>query len=440
MNPALTVVGDQLWQRIGESMAILIRFLVIGFFAASVVAQDLSTPAEKLNDDEIQVVEICNELNKTLREFYSAVNAIEDADELEKYYRERDPSSVYVQKLVDFEKSHRGTHAGLMAVRRLVLLGGNVGLWNNPHYLGRREVLRVLSAYANNEVLPEILRYLSSGKPDVTSEACLREIITQTTVEQNRLFAQYMLARWILELRDDRIFCEQRLNALSAGAELRFPKEKDLLIDTLAVGIPKDRIPVLEKEAETLLSLVANANSTTRQPAVVGADENWHVIRLDQKKMETMPMIREVASGLLFVEQHLRVGMRAPELNVKLVNNSHWSISGNQGKTLIIQFSFKGCGPCEEMYPDLRALAEQYADKLSILTITADPNLADTTEAVETGKITWNVAWDGVRGPIATRWAVEGFPEVYVIAPDGTVAGKSLRDDGLREKIAQLAK
>jgi thiol-disulfide isomerase/thioredoxin len=173
---------------------------------------------------------------------------------------------------------------------------------------------------------------------------------------------------------------------------------------------------------------------------VVGADENWHIIRLDKKKTETMPLIREVASGLLFVERHLRVGKRAPELDVKLVNNTHWSISGNQGKTLIIQFSFKGCGPCEEMYPDLRALAEQYADNLSILTITADPNLADTTEAVETGKITWNVTWDGVRGPIATRWAVEGFPEVYVIAPDGTVAGKSLRDDGLREKIAQLAK
>ena len=92
------------------------------------------------------------------------------------------------------------------------------------------------------------------------------------------------------------------------------------------------------------------------------------------------------------------------------------------------------------MYPDLRALAQQYADKLSILTITADSNLADTTETVETGKITWNVAWDGSRGPVATRWAVDAFPEVYVIAPDGTVAGIGLRGDDLREKIAQLVK
>jgi thiol-disulfide isomerase/thioredoxin len=421
-------------------MADLIRFLMLGLFVASAAAQDLSVPAEKIKDDEAQVVEICNEMNEAFREFYSAADAIKDANEQEKYYCERDPSSVFVQKLVDFEKSHRRTHAGLMAARRLVLLGASGGLLNNPRDVGRREALRVLPAYANNEILPEILRYLNSGNPDVTSEACLRDIITETSLEQNRLFAQYMLARWILDMRDGRTFCEHRLSDLSGGSKLSYPKEKDYLVDSLAAGIPKDRIPELEREAESLLSLVASSNANIRQPAVIGADKNWHIIKVDEKKMETMPPIREIASGLLLHEQHLRVGKRAPELNVKLVNNSHWSISGNQGKTLIIQFSFKGCGPCEAMYPDLRALAEQYADKLSILSITADQNLADTTEAVETGKITWNVAWDGFRGPIATRWAVQAFPTVYVIGPNGTVAGVDLRGDGLREKIAQLAK
>jgi len=435
------LMGDRRLLHFGHlaSMAVMIRFVILWIFAASAVAQELSIPIGEIKDDEVRLVQICNEMKEALREFYPAVDAIEDANEQEKYFRERDPSLVYVQKLVDFEKLHRGTQAGLMAVRRLVL-SADLGERTNTRYLGRREALRALPAYANNEVLPEILRYLSSGKPDVTSETCLREIVTESVLEQNRLFAQYMLARWILESRDGRTFCEQRLDAISVGAKLRFPKEKDQLIDILAAGISKDRIPELEKEAETLLMLVANSNSTTRQPAVVGADENWHIIRLDKKKTETMPLIREVASGLLFVERHLRVGKRAPELDVKLVNNTHWSISGNQGKTLIIQFSFKGCGPCEEMYPDLRALAQQYTDKLSILTITADSNLADTTETVETGKITWNVAWDGSRGPVATRWAVDAFPEVYVIAPDGTVAGIGLRGDDLREKIAQLVK
>ncbi len=420
-------------------MANVIRFLVLGFFATTATAQDSSSAAEKITDDEAQVVEICNEMNEAFRQFYLAADAIKDANEKEKYYRDRDPSSAFVKELLEFEQSHRGTHAGLMAARRLVLLGIGGGLLNNPRDIGRRKALGILSAYSNNEILPDILRYLNFGNPDIASEACLRKIIAETSVEQNRLFAQYMLARWILDMRDSRAFTEQRLAEISKGSEPGHPQEKDHLVNRLEAGIPEGRIPELEREAIDLLSLVANSNSTSRQPAVAGADKNRHIIRLDRTKTETRPLIRDVASGMLFQEQNLRVGKRAPELTVQLVNDSQWSISGNRGKTLVIQFSFKGCGPCEAMYPDLRALTEQYADQLSILSIMADQKLADTTEVVETGKITWNVAWDGSRGPIATQWAVQEFPTVYVIGPDGTVAGVGLRGDDLREKIAQLA-
>ena len=59
-------------------------------------------------------------------------------------------------------------------------------------------------------------------------------------------------------------------------------------------------------------------------------------------------------------------------------------------------------------------------------------------EAVESGKITWNVAWDGKPGRIATRWAVDGFPEVYVIDQHGVVAGVGLRGKMLKAKVAEL--
>ena len=37
-------------------------------------------------------------------------------------------------------------------------------------------------------------------------------------------------------------------------------------------------------------------------------------------------------------------------------------------------------------------------------------------------------------------WAVHAFFGVYIIGPDGIVAGVDLMGDDLREKIAQLAK
>lgn len=54
-------------------------------------------------------------------------------------------------------------------------------------------------------------------------------------------------------------------------------------------------------------------------------------------------------------------------------------------------------------------------------------------------EINWDVTWDGDGGPIATLWAVQAFPTVYVIAPDGTIAAADLSGVALRDKVKQLA-
>jgi hypothetical protein len=90
------------------------------------------------------------------------------------------------------------------------------------------------------------------------------------------------------------------------------------------------------------------------------------------------------------------------------------------------------------MYPGLRELQKTHGEHLSILSVMTDEKHSDTEEAASSGKITWNLHWDGHRGPLATKWAVTGFPTVYVIDPDGRIAGNSLRGDELRDKVAEL--
>ncbi len=153
-----------------------------------------------------------------------------------------------------------------------------------------------------------------------------------------------------------------------------------------------------------------------------------------------MPLVKELAAGLLFKEQHLREGKPAPDLKLQLVSGEDWSLADQRGKTVIIQFSFKGCGPCEAMYPDLRELAAAHKEKLAILSIMVDEKKADTTDAVNSGKLAWNVHWDGDRGPIATQWAVPSFPTVYVIGPDGRIVSNGLRGNQLKAKIAELTR
>jgi thiol-disulfide isomerase/thioredoxin len=167
-------------------------------------------------------------------------------------------------------------------------------------------------------------------------------------------------------------------------------------------------------------------------------DPNATLIRRDDKP-NTNPPFAEMADGLLFKQQHLKSGKRAPELKLKLLDGRDWSLHTQRGRVVIIQFSFKGCGPCEAMYPDLRELAAAHPDDLVILSIMADKEKQDSVEAVESGKVTWNVYWDGNRGPTNTRWGVRGYPTVYIIDKQGRVAGyDDLRGEQLKQKIAEL--
>jgi hypothetical protein len=56
--------------------------------------------------------------------------------------------------------------------------------------------------------------------------------------------------------------------------------------------------------------------------------------------------------------------------------------------------------------------------------------------------MTWNVHWDGFRGPLATRWAVDSFPAVYVVDGHGLVAarGGAARGERLKNVVASLLK
>lgn len=373
--------------------------------------------------------------------YYTQAEKINDKQQRDKYFADHDPATKYVPLLTEFEHTHHGTHAGLMAVRKIIHLGAGGGEFDNPRDLGRRHALKVLKDYASAAELPEIIRYLDTGNFEPESETLLRHLMNDTHVRQeNRMFAKYMLARWSLTARNAHQNWERRRKELAEGQAPQYPKEKEYLTAASSSALPPEKLAKLEHEAIEILNSLSTSNSEVRQPGVKGIDEHWHVIRFDPDKTKTMPLVKELSAGLLFKEQHLREGKPAPDLNLQLVTGEQWSLTDQQGKTVIIQFSFKGCGPCEAMYPDLRELAAAHKEKLVILSIMADEKQADTTDAVKSRKITWNVHWDGDKGPVAPQWAVNGFPTVYVVGPDGRIVTNRHRGEKLKTKIAELTR
>ncbi|WP_010583668.1 TlpA family protein disulfide reductase [Schlesneria paludicola] len=403
-------------------------------------AEEVKTPV-MLGQPEAELAALCKEMYSAFDAYYDSADEIKDEAKKKTYYNDHDPSAKYVEKLVAFERAHHSTYAGLMAVRALVRLGAGGGVKDNPCDLGRREALRRLRDYRNAPELFEIIRNLSSGNFEPEIERALQGLIRAPDItEDNRVLAKLAFANWSFRMHSARVYVERRLKQLEQGDDLRYPDEKTHLTEALESLPTTDRNIQRGREATAFLEQIATSNSNLTQPGVVNLDENWYLIRVDQTKTNAMPLARDLASGILFKENHLQIGKPAPELKLQLVSGEDWSLADQRGKTVIIQFSFKGCGPCEEMYPTLSSLADEHKGKLVVVSIMADENRDETTNAVSSGKLTWKICWDGAKGPVATRWAVTSFPTIYIVGPDGQIADVNLRGSQLTAKIAALTR
>ena len=74
------------------------------------------------------------------------------------------------------------------------------------------------------------------------------------------------------------------------------------------------------------------------------------------------------------------------------------------------------------MYPHERSLVKRLEGKpFALLGVNSDPK-ERLKQVLVKEKITWRSWWDGgsTGGPIATKWAVEGWPTIYVLDAKGT--------------------
>jgi len=370
--------------------------LVVLTLAVPELPQQRATPT--LTEPEQELVALCDKMYLAFDAYYKRAETLQDDTERTAYLRDDNPLEIFVQRLQEFAEAHHGTHAGLMAIRRLILLAGGGGEHGGPGDCGRQFALSKIADYGKSPELPELIRYLDSGNTEPSVVGALQTLIASKDVaEENRIFARYMLARWTLTQLHAREHWERRLKELDGGDELRFPNERSYYETSLEHALPAAELGVMERGAVASLEALSKSRANVRQPGVRGVDKDWMIIRVDAGKTPSMPLVSELAAGLLFKHNHLSIGKPAPELEVSLVNGQRWSLAQQRGKAVIIQFSFKGCGPCEAMYPELRELQASFPDSLSILSIMADGERDITEAAVESGKLTWDVCWDSER-------------------------------------------
>ena len=97
------------------------------------------------------------------------------------------------------------------------------------------------------------------------------------------------------------------------------------------------------------------------------------------------------------------------------------------------------------MYPHERSLVKKLEGKpFALVGVNSDPDKAELKKAMAKENITWRSFWDvNTSGPIATRFAVNGWPTLYVIDHKGVIRHMHVGSPGdkvLDEEIDKLIK
>lgn len=91
------------------------------------------------------------------------------------------------------------------------------------------------------------------------------------------------------------------------------------------------------------------------------------------------------------------------------------------------------------MLPHEREMVKRLKDKpFVLLGINSDKSRSALKKTIEKEKITWPNIFDGMPGPIAKRWNVQGWPTIYVLDAKGVIRAKDLRDEQLEAEVMRL--
>lgn len=112
------------------------------------------------------------------------------------------------------------------------------------------------------------------------------------------------------------------------------------------------------------------------------------------------------------------------------VNGKEYRLADFRGEYVLLDFWAQYCGGCIEAFPQLGKLQKQYADKLTIISISVDKYQTWKTSPAQKD-ITWHSLSDGGGhdGGIAKSFDVTSTPNYILIAPDGTFKARLTSSD-----------
>lgn len=139
------------------------------------------------------------------------------------------------------------------------------------------------------------------------------------------------------------------------------------------------------------------------------------------------------------VVSSISIDAPAPPTAGKDALGRKFELSDYRGRVVVLMFSANWCGPCKQMYPQMRELTTTYdTDRLAVLGVMADEHVEIINLAGAKEEITWRVWHDGPEGPIAKKWTVRNWPTIYVVDHHGVIRFVDPRGADLNAAVRSL--
>lgn len=117
----------------------------------------------------------------------------------------------------------------------------------------------------------------------------------------------------------------------------------------------------------------------------------------------------------------IQVGMKAPAFSASDINGNLLSLSSFAGKYVLLDFWGAWCGPCMKGMPVLKEYYGKYGDRMEIIGIDCRDSEQKWKATVLNNQLPWKHVQDGKDKDITTKYAVESFPTLILIDPQGVI-------------------
>lgn len=389
--------------------------------------------------DETAFMELAERSEALAAEFRSRDSAAMSDEERNDLYNRLHPDCALVDDWIAVEAGHRGEPAAVSALVHLFHNAGKTGDFDSPASRGRVRGIEILkSHYLNHPDLDLMLSGFLYGAFVPEAEELLRKA-GDSPHQHVRAAAEFQLAR----------FLHYKVQYVEHfGSDSDPPRDSPLIIKwhrkclRLAEQLePLDRRQQIQ-EARALLRRLADEATEIPLPRFQFEGPGKLVVRrLSPDELpDGWPTYAMRAESLHNELTYLQPGQVAPEIVGTDAAGNQFRLSEYRGRVVLLLFSAGWCAPCKAMYPELRQLQQELADRpFTVLAVMGDRKLSDVTEAVERGDITWRTWFDGADGPIAKSWNVRGLPTLFLIDREGVIQDKFSRDlEAVRRRIDPL--